>query len=118
MNDILNIIVGITLGMIIGLGLLLLYIRFRVMQISGNIDNLIREAISEVEKDMIGITVEKHNGIFFAYRETDNQFVCQANTVEELRAAFRKTFPNKITYLAGGDESAVNEVKQALEATK
>lgn len=107
---------GISIGIIVGIVIFVLYIRWRVIQFSGNLDNLIREAIKEVEKEMIGINVEKHNGVFYCYRENDNQFVCQANTVDELRAAFKAKFPDKITYLAGGDEAAVNEVKEALEA--
>jgi hypothetical protein len=118
MGDIGSILLGLVTGIMLGLVILFFYIRYKITQISGNFDNLIREAIREVEAEMVGVNVEKHNGVFFAYRETDNQFVAQANTVEELRAAFKVAFPNKITYLAGGDAAVVNEVKAALETAK
>lgn len=118
MSDIFNIIAGVLLGLLVGIVMLFMYVRFRISQISGNLDNLIKEAIKEVEKEMVGINIEKHNGIFYAYREDDNQFVAQGTTVEELRTAFKTVYPNKVTYLAGGDEEAVKEMKEALEATR
>lgn len=49
----------------------------------------------DVKEDLVFITIEKHDNIFFVYLKENNQFVLQANTQEELEEKLLEKFPGK-----------------------
>jgi hypothetical protein len=55
----------------------------------------LQEMEEEQPEDIIRITIEKDNGILFAYHEHDSLFIAQANSREELENKLRELFPGK-----------------------
>ena len=108
MNEITTLLVGIVLG----IGLVCLYIAYRLKALMKRIDGAIEQTL---ENMFIGVIVEKHESIYRLYSEKDTQFICQGNTVEEIKQAFETAYPNKICYIAGGDDAVVIELEEALK---
>jgi len=105
----------IILGIVIGIGLtfvfVYVYIRSVVRQVIGEIDSKIKQA----SDTLMPVTVERVNGQIYCYSEEDKQFLCQGNTITELRDAIKARFPDKTAYLAGGDEDLVKELQTQLK---
>jgi len=113
-NDILNILVGIA----IGVGAVILYAWYLYQRIKTRIDRMIEEVVMEAANDMIGLTIEVDQGRYFCYNSEDKQFVCQGATALEIRQAFEARFPGKTAYLAGGDPEVVTQFRTELTQLK
>lgn len=81
-------------------------------------DEIEEDAKQEMQDKMFGINVEAVNGIIYCYSESDNQFVCQGATLEEIRTAFKKRFPNRVGFIAGGDPDTVAQLKKQIDLAK
>ena len=106
-----DIILGILLGFGLALLLIYWYIRSLIRKVMEEIDKQIEKA----SNTLMPITVERVNGQIYCYSEEDKQFICQGNTVAELRDAIKARFPDKTAYLAGGDEDLVKELQTQLK---
>lgn len=112
-----NIMLSIVIGIGIGFGMVILYAWYLYRDLKTRVDRMIEEVIKEAEENLVGIDVEIDKGVYFCYTSKDKQFVCQGTTVQEIRDAFRKRFPDKTAYLSGGDPSAVEQFKAQLLET-
>jgi hypothetical protein len=101
-------------GVLIGLGTVAVYAWILYRRITAHIDSLIEQAEQEIEDSMMGLDIERHNGVYFCYGNEDRQFVCQGATVAEIRAAFQARFPDKTAYLSGGDPAVIAEFQTEL----
>lgn len=110
MIEIGTIVIGILIGAALAILLIYLYIRGLVRQVMSEIDDHIERAAST----LMPVKVERHNGQIFCYGKEDNQFICQGDTLAEVRAAFKARFPDKTAYLDGGDEELVKELREEL----
>lgn len=110
MNEIATLVVGILLG----IGFAMLWLAYKIKTVLNNLDSYIDRAIDET---LVGISVEKHDGVYRFYLAKDKQFVCQTTTLEGIREVFKQQFPDKTCYIDGGDDAAVDELKQALTKT-
>ena len=54
-----------------------------------------QELEQETNPDVIRITIEKDNGILFAYHKDSSQFITQANDRKELEKKLSELFPGK-----------------------
>lgn len=108
MNEVVTFVVGI----VVGIGLMILYIAYKFKSILNELDQYIDKTI---DSTFLGLIVEKHNDMYRFYRARDNQFICQTNTLDNVRELFSTQFPTKTVYIESGDEVAVNEIKQALK---
>ena len=108
MND--QFILGIIFGLILGVGLAVCWLIYRIKTIIKRLDL----KVDMTEKHFLGVTVEKHDNVYRFYRAQDKQFVCQTTTLENLTELFSSQFPEKTCYVEGGDDVAVAEVKAAL----
>ena len=104
-------IVALIVGIILGIGLMILYIAYKFKSILNELDRYIDNAI---DSTLLGVPIEKHDGVYRFYRADDNQFLHQTTTLEGIREVFKEQFPTKTVYIEGGDEEAVNEIKQVL----
>ena len=109
-----DIVAGILMGVGIGFIMLGLYVLYVYQKIKHRVDSMVREVIQEAAADLIGLDVEVDQGRYFCYNTDDKQFVCQGNTVEEIKRAFTERFPGKTAYLAGGDPAVVEQFKTEL----
>lgn len=116
--DITTIVANAVLGFGLGLAVLAFYIWRTVRRFETELRTAVRDAVAEVEANLIGLVVEQEGDVIYAYTETDRQFVCQGTTVEEIRAGFRSRYPEKTAYLAGGDAELVERFKQELTQLK
>jgi hypothetical protein len=53
------------------------------------------EQDAELDPEVIKITIEKDNGILFAYHKDSNQFIAQANDRKELEKKLSELYPGK-----------------------
>ena len=109
-----EIVGGILMGIGIGFVVLGLYIWILFQRIKGRVDDMVIQIIQESEADLIGLDIEVDKGVYFCYNSKDKQFVCQGQTVEEIRQVFGERFPTKTAYLAGGDPAVVAHFKTEL----
>lgn len=114
-NDFWTIIGSIILGIILGLAYVAWLIYRTVSKFENELNHRVKEAIAEVESNLVGITVEKDNDLYYCYSEADKQFMCQGKNLSELREAFKSRFPSKVAYLSGGDTEAIDTLKQELK---
>jgi hypothetical protein len=116
--DITTIVVNILIGIGLGIGLVAFWIWNTVRRFENEMRGLVRETIREVEAQMLGVVVEEDAGQLYFYRETDRQFLCQGNSLTEVRQRFNELYPEKIAFLAGGDPALVERLKAELETIK
>jgi hypothetical protein len=109
-----EIIGGILMGIGIGFVVLGLYIWILFQRIKSRVDRMVDQIIQQAEADLIGLDIEVDKGVYFCYNSKDKQFVCQGNTVAEIRQAFQARHPGKTAYLAGGDPRVVETFKTEL----
>ena len=110
MMEIGAVVIGILVGMAIAVLLIYLYIRRLVREVVEELNQHLERA----DAALMPVVVERHNGQIFCYEESDKQFICQGNTLEEIRTAMKARFPEKVAYLAGGDEDLVKELREQL----
>ena len=116
--DITTIVANALIGIGLGLAVLAFYVWRTVRRFETELRELVREAVTEVEANMIGLIVEQEGDVIYAYTEKDRQFVCQGATVAEIREGFKSRYPEKTAYLAGGDEDLVERFKTELVKLK
>ena len=108
------IVIGILIGMAIAILMIYLYVRGLVREVVGELE----EHLKRAEAAMWPVIVERHNGVIFCYGEEDKQFICQGKDLAEIKDAMKKRFPQKVAYLAGGDEDLVTELREQLVKEK
>ena len=107
-------VVTVLIGIGAGLGMVMLYAWFIYRDLKSRVDQMIAEVLAEAEADLIGLDIELDNGKYFCYNNKDKQFICQGETVAEIKQAFQARFPGKTAYLAGGDPEVVATFKTEL----
>lgn len=108
MNEILA---SITIGFLLGLGIAYLYVAHRIKNLLNNLDEHLDRAMDSF---MIPAVVEKENGVYYCYQETDHKFLAQGSSLAELREIFKTTMPEKTVYINGGNPEAVEELRQEV----
>lgn len=108
------IIVGILAGVAIAILLIYLYVRGLVREVMGEL----QEHLERAEAALLPVVVERHNGVIFCYEEEGRQFICQGKDLAEIKAAMKLRFPEKVAYLAGGDDDLVKELREQLVKEK
>jgi hypothetical protein len=90
--DILILFVAVIIGFSIGWNL-----RERVAIVKANrmLDEIEQELEQDTDSEVIKITIEKDNGILFAYHQDSNQFITQANDRKELEKKLAELYPGK-----------------------
>ena len=109
-----EIVGGILMGIGIAFTMLGLYIWILYQRIRGRIDRMIAEVVDEATANIVGLEIEVDRGRYFCYDYEDKQFVCQGQTVAEIKQAFEVRFPGKTAYLAGGDPAVVEQFRTEL----
>ena len=107
-------VVAVLIGIGTGLGMVVVYAWFIYRDLKNRVDQMIAEVLAEAEADLIGLDIEIDNGNYFCYSNKDKQFICQGETVTEIKQAFQARFPGKTAYLAGGDPEVVATFKTEL----
>lgn len=87
------------------IGLLVAFIwgyRFREYLATKKMDTLIgilneqaKEREQEIQKNVMFVTIEKHNDMFLVYEKDTNKFLTQSTNQKELGENLKKMFPNK-----------------------
>lgn len=116
--DITNMVVGILIGMGLAVGGLSLYVWHLMNRFEKEIKGHIRNAVQEVEKALMPVIVEQDGDEIFVYSQKDRQFLVQGRTAREIRERFDERFPDKIAFMAGGDEHLIERLKGELKTLK
>ena len=112
--ELMDIVVIVSIGIAIGVGMIVVYAWYLYRNLKSRIDQMIAEVLAEAEADLIGLDIEVDKGVYFCYNSEDKQFICQGKTVAEIREGFQRRYPDKTAYLAGGDPAVVAELKTEL----
>jgi hypothetical protein len=112
--ELMNIVVTVAIGVAIGVGMIVIYAWYLYRNLKNRVDQMIAEVLAEAEADLVGLDIEVDQGRYFCYNSKDKQFVCQGNTVAEIKQAFQSRHPGKTAYLAGGDPEVVATIKTEL----
>jgi hypothetical protein len=102
----------------IGIGMGILFIIGLIWYMAGRLEYRIRQALeaSQEHTDLLmGLKVEQVNGVLYCYEHGNNQFVCQGNTVLEIREAFKIRYPNKVAYLSEGDPALIEQLRKQIK---
>lgn len=116
--DITNVVITLLIGIGIGLGLVALYVWHVFARFEKELQGRIRTAVHEVEQALLPVIVEQEGDEIFVYSEKDRQFLVQGRTAQEIRERFDLRFPDRIAYMAGGDEALIERLKTELQALK
>lgn len=116
--DITNMVIGVLIGMGVAMGAISLYIWHVMNKFEAGLREHVRNAVKEVEKALLPVIVEQDGDEIFVYSEKDRQFLVQGRTVKEIRERFDQRFPDRIAYMAGGDEKLVERLKAELAELK
>lgn len=116
--DITNIVVGALIGMGLAMGIIALYIWHVMNKFEAGLREHVRNAVKEVEKALLPVIVEQDGDEIFVYSEKDRQFLVQGRTAQEIRERFDQRFPDRIAYMAGGDEALIERLKNELKIIK
>lgn len=105
------------------LGLCVLCFLLVVWFISRRLETHINQRLNEVAEDLaqnrlVPLTVEQHGNQYLCYHSFTMDFVCQGADLDEIIEKFKTRYPNKSASLYNGDESAVNALRQQLEASR
>jgi hypothetical protein len=117
-HDVTTMVANILIGIGLGIGLVVFWIWHTVRRFEGEMRGIVREAIQEVEAQMLGVVVEEDDGQLYFYRETDRQFLCQGTSLAEVRKRFNELYPEKIAFLAEGDPALIERLKAELAEIK
>lgn len=66
----------------------------------------------------IQLKIEFDQNIYFAYNTENNQFVCQGNTVTQLRQRLSEMFPGQTATIVDGDPAVLAMLQKELEDIK
>lgn len=59
------------------------------------IDHIQNSVQQQVEENVIHITIEKHNDMFYVYDRETNEFMAQGSSKEEVETNLQKRYPGK-----------------------
>jgi len=103
----------ILLGIVIGIGMVLLYAWYQYQCLKQHIEHLLEQSSNETAA--IGLEIEVDKGQYFCYNAKNKQFICQGKTVAEIQHAFQTRYPDSTAYLAAGDPAIIQQFKSELE---
>ena len=106
-----EVIIGVVVGIVVGLGLAYLYLAYRIKDMIAELESHLDQVAESI---MVPAVVEKENGIYYCYQESDHKFLAQGASLAELREIFKTTMPEKTVYISGGNAEAVAELKQEV----
>lgn len=105
-----EIVSGIVIGILITFLLIYLYIRGLVREVMEELN----DHLEKTKTKLLPIIVEKEGEQIYCYSQEDHQFICQGTTLEEIRTAMKKRFPDRVAFLAGGDAELVEQLRKEL----
>ena len=101
-------------GMAVSLMILRWTIRRAIDEILSRIDQE-----DAVQDNNVKLKLEFDQNTYFTYNTTNNQFVCQGSSVEQLKERLTEMFPKQTTFtIVDGDPAVLATVKQELEHSK
>lgn len=108
-------IVTFVLGMATSMLILRWVMRRAIDRIVSKIDQELAEADTDTGPKL---RVELDQNIYFTYNASNNQFVCQGTSVQQLRERLSEMFPGQTATIIEGDPSVLAAMQQELEQTK
>lgn len=105
------------LGMAVAMLILRWTVRRAVDRLIGEIDQELSAKSTEAASGP-KLKVEFDQNIYFTYNVSNNQFVCQGATVQQLRERLSVMFPGQTATIVEGDPTVLAAMQQELEQTK
>lgn len=107
------------LTFLLGMAASMLILRWAVRRA---IDRIVSKIDQELAATEIGteskLRVEFDQNTYFTYNTTNNQFVCQGKSVQQLRERLSEMFPGQTATIVEGDPVVLAAMQQELDRTK
>jgi hypothetical protein len=103
-----------------GMAASMLILRWAVRRtIDRIVDRLVKEESQETgQDDSIRLKLEFDQNTYFTYNTENSQFVCQADTVLQLRQRLSEMFPGQTATIVDGDPVVLAVLQKELENIK
>lgn len=105
------------LGMAVAMLILRWAVNRAIDRLVGDIDRELSAKSTETDSGP-KLKVELDQNIYFTYNVSNNQFVCQGATVQQLRERLSEMFPGQTATIVEGDAAVLAAIQQELEQTK
>jgi hypothetical protein len=105
---------------VLGMITSMMILRWAVKRVIDRIvDKMLPDAVQEIEQGAgVRLKLEFDQNTYFTYNTENNQFVCQAPTVQQLRERLSEMFPGQTATIVEGDPAILAAMQQELERTK
>jgi ribosome-binding ATPase YchF (GTP1/OBG family) len=103
------------LGMGLGIATTVVILYFIIKRAEAHlVDNIktIMDQLEEQTKNIISARVEQHDGVFYVYNVSDNSFIAQGNSVQEIRESIESRMKDATVLVTEGDESVLAALKE------
>jgi hypothetical protein len=105
---------------VLGMITSMMILRWAVKRVIDRIvDKMLPDAVQEIEQgDGVRLKLEFDQNTYFTYNTANNQFVCQAPTVQQLRERLSEMFPGQTATIVEGDPAILAAMQQELDRVK
>ena len=102
---------GLAFGVTIIVVIMYFVIKRAEAHLVGNIKTIM-DQLEEQTKNIISARVEQHDGIFYVYNVSDNSFIAQGNSIQEIREGIESRMKDATVLVTEGDESVLAALKE------
>lgn len=122
-------LIDLLLAFVAGGGVAVWIMTILVRRWAERLRSLLKQALEEeidkssttkikLNDNMIPLTVEVENNLYYCYNSNTNQFVCQGANIKEIIDQFQQRFPGLNAFFDSGDEAALTTLRQQLKENR
>lgn len=122
-------LIDLLLAFVAGGGVAVWIMTILVRRWADRLRSLLKQALEEeidkssttkikLNDNMIPLTVEVENNLYYCYNSNTNQFVCQGANIKEIIDQFQQRFPGLNAFFDSGDEAALTTLRQQLKENR
>lgn len=84
-------IIAFFLGIVVGIKF---HEKAILQLIEKELDKELTKQTKDLELDMVEVTIEKHDGVFFVYNQKTSKYIAHGSTLDELEKSLKQNHPN------------------------
>jgi hypothetical protein len=122
MFDWADLVLAFVAGSVVAVWIMTIFVRRWVDRLRSLLEEALAEELNkssatkmEPNDNIVPLTVEVENNLYYCYNSNTNQFVCQGANVKELTDQFQQRFPGLNAFFNSGDEAALTTLRQQLK---
>lgn len=87
-------------------------------RVAKNLHRRMAQLEAEQQSQPMPLTVEEIGGTLYSWHAETHDFVCQGNSLSDLRSNFKLRYPDKNAHIAKGSESLLTRLRADLKLMK